>query len=287
MSSSIPDGSGPAIGTDRIGMARIGMSGWVYPPWRGVFYPAGLRQRDELEYAASRVTSIEINGSFYGPQKPATWERWRDATPVDFMFSVKAPRFITHLKRLRDVDGPLADFLASGLLALGHKLGPILWQLPPNLPFDPVVVERFLERLPRTARAALALAQGRDERMTGREWLGPVADRPLRHAMEVRNPTFDDERFFAMLRRYSVASVLADTAGKWPQLDWETADFSYVRLHGDTVLYESGYDDASLDRWAERVDGWRRRGRDVFVYFDNDVKVRAPIDAIGLLRRVR
>src|ERR1044072_436195 len=130
--------------------ARVGISGWVYPPWRGVFYPRGLRQADEQAYAARHVTSIELNGSFYSLQKPASWIRWRDQTPEDFVFAVKGPRFITHIKRLGDIDLPLATFLASGVLALGPKLGPLLWQLPPNLKYDPGLVERFLERLPRT-----------------------------------------------------------------------------------------------------------------------------------------
>lgn len=272
--------------TQRPGIARVGMSGWVYPPWRGVFYPKGLAQKGELEFAASRVTSIEVNGSFYALQKPSNWQHWRDATPDGFEFSVKGPRFITHIKRLGDVDAPLANFLASGVLALGEKLGPMLWQLPPNLQFDPDLVERFLARLPRSTSAALALAQGRDDRMDGREWLEPVADRPLRHAMEVRHPSFDDERFFDLLREAGVAAVLADTAGKWPVIDQETADFAYVRLHGDTVLYESGYDDAALDRWAARARAWCSAGRDTYVYFDNDVKVRAPIDAMGLRDRL-
>jgi len=262
------------------------MSGWVYPPWRGVFYPKGLAQKKELAYASSHVTSIEINGSFYSLQKPASWRAWRDGTPEEFVFSVKGPRFITHIKRLRDVHEPLANFFAQGILALGAKLGCVLWQLPPNLEFDPIAVEAFLRQLPTTTTDAAALAQHREARMTGREHLETDAHRPLRHAMEVRNTTFDDPRFFALLDQYGVASVLADTAGKWPRIDRETGDFSYVRLHGDQVLYESGYDDAALDAWAARVVGWLDAGRDAYVYFDNDVKVRAPVDAMGLIRRL-
>ena len=268
------------------GQARVGMSGWVYPPWRGVFYPKGTAHKDELAYAASHVTSIEINGSFYSLQKPANWLHWRDSTPDDFVFSVKGPRFITHIKRLGDIDLPLANFFASGILALGPKLGCLLWQLPPTLKYEPDTVEKFLARLPRTTAEAATLAAGREERMTGREWLQTDADRPLRHAVEVRHVSFDDQRFFAQLDAHGVASVLADTAGKWPRIDRDTGGFSYVRLHGHTVLYESGYDGASLDAWAARVNGWLDSGRDAYVYFDNDLKVRAPIDAMSLIARL-
>ena len=266
--------------------ARIGISGWVYAPWRGVFYPTGLRQADELAYASSHVTSIELNGSFYSLQKPASYQRWRDQTPPGFVFSVKAPRFITHIKRLGDIDLPLANFLASGVLALDGKLGPLLWQLPPNLPYDPALIERFLERLPHTTAEALELARGREARMEGREFLQLDADRPLRHAIEPRSPSFDDPRFAEQLTRHGVATVLGDNEGRWPRLDWTTADFAYARLHGDEVLYTSGYDDESLDAWAGWVRAHLTAGRDAFVYFDNDAKVRAPIDAMGLIRRL-
>ena len=267
--------------------ARVGVSGWVYPPWRGVFYPKGLRQSDELAYASSHLTSIEINGSFYSLQRPASWIRWRDGTPDDFVFSVKGPRFITHMKRLGDIDLPLANFLASGVLALGPKLGPLLWQLPANLKYDHDLVERFLDRLPRTTAQALELARGREDRMDGKELLEIDADRPMRHAIEPRSATFDDPAFAEQLTRHGVAAVLGDNEGRWPRLDWTTAGFAYARLHGDEVLYTSGYDDASLDGWATWVRRHLEAGRDVFVYFDNDAKVRAPVDAIGLITRLR
>jgi uncharacterized protein YecE (DUF72 family) len=270
--------------------ARIGISGWVYPNWRRSFYPKGLRQADELEYAAERMTSIEVNGSFYSLQKPANWVRWRDAAPERFVFAVKGPRFITHIKRLGDVDAPLANFFASGLLALGPKLGPVLWQLPPNLGFDPELADRFLGRLPRTTTDAAALAAGHDERMSGRSWFdaAAIAERPLRHAVEVRHPEFEDrqDEWADLLARHGVASVTADTAGRYPRIDRTTADFAYARLHGDEELYVSGYDDDALDRWA----AWTREhldaGRDAYLYFDNDVKVRAPFDAMGLIARL-
>ncbi len=173
------------------------------------------------------------------------------------------------------------------MLALGVKLGPILWQFPPNLSYDPGQVEDFLERLPHTTGDAVRVALGRGERMSGKEYLRTDADRPVRHAIEPRSQSFDDPRFAAQLERHGVAAVLGDSAGRWPVIDWVTTDFAYARLHGDTELYTSGYDDAGLDKW----EAWTRRrlahGRDVYVYFDNDVKVRAPIDAMSLLERLR
>ncbi|WP_448005751.1 DUF72 domain-containing protein [Agromyces bauzanensis] len=268
--------------------ARVGISGWVYPPWRGVFYPPDLRQADELDYAARNVTSIEVNGSFYSLQRPANWLRWRDAVPPDFVFAVKGPRFITHIKRLGDVDAPLANFFASGLLVLGDRLGPVLWQLPPNLAFDEALLDAFLARLPRTHGAAASIARHRDRRMAGRTSyaLRAAADRPIRHAVEVRHPSFETDAWRSLLERHGVASVTADTAGKYPRVDWATADFAYARLHGEEELYTSGYDADSLDRWAEWVRAHLAAGRDAFVYFDNDVKVRAPFDAMALIERL-
>ena len=271
--------------------ARVGISGWVYPDWRGAFYPKGLRQADELEYAARHLTSIEVNGSFYALQKPANWVRWRDAAPDDFTFAVKGPRFITHLKRLGDIDAPLANFLASGLLALGEKLGPVLWQLPPNLAFDEALLDAFLARLPRTHGAAADLARHREERMSGRSSyaLQAAPERPLEHAVEVRHPSFEEHEaaWVSLLERHHVASVTADTAGRYPRIDRITADIAYARLHGDRELYVSGYDDAGLDRWEAWVRGHLAAGRSAYVYFDNDVKVRAPFDAMALIERLR
>jgi uncharacterized protein YecE (DUF72 family) len=265
---------------------RVGISGWTYPPWRGVFYPKGLPQRRELEYAAHRLTSIEVNGSFYALQKPESWQAWRAETPDGFLFSVKGGRFITHMKKLNDVAVPLANFLASGMLALGDKLGPMLWQLPPNLGFDAGRIGDFLDLLPRTTAAAAATAAGHDERMAGRAFVTTDADRPLRHAMEVRHHTFETEAFLDLLRSRDVAVVTADTAGKWPVFLEPTSSLAYVRLHGDEELYVSGYDDEALDLWAARVSGWAEAGHDVVVYFDNDAKVRAPVDAMALMARL-
>jgi uncharacterized protein YecE (DUF72 family) len=271
--------------------ARVGISGWRYANWRGEFYPKGLRQADELEYAARHMTSVEVNGSFYSLQRPTSWARWRDAVPDDFVFAVKGPRFITHIKRLGDIDAPLANFLASGVLALGEKLGPMLWQLPPNLQFDEPLLDAFLARLPRTHGAAASLARHREQRMSGctSYTLRASADRPLEHAVEVRHPSFEEhvEAWAALLEHHGVASVAADTAGRYPRIDRTTAGFAYARLHGDRELYVSGYDDAGLDRWEAWVRGHLDAGRPAYVYFDNDVKVRAPFDAMALIERLR
>jgi uncharacterized protein YecE (DUF72 family) len=261
------------------------MAGWVYPDWRGTFYPKGLAQKNELAWASTQVTSIELNGSFYSLQKPSSWRAWRDATPEGFVFSVKAPRFITHIRRLDDVREPLANFFASGILALGGKLGAVLWQLPPSLDFEPYLLERFFRMLPHTTTDAAAFAQERGERMSGKEHLETDADRPFRHAIEVRHRSFDSPEFVALARQHGVAIVYGDSAGRWPVIDAATADFRYARLHADEKKYPGGwYEPGDLDRWAEAVRGWLQTG-DVFVYFDNDTKVRAPIDAVSFLER--
>ena len=284
------------------GPFHIGISGWRYPPWRGVFYPHGLAQRLELGYASTSLASVEINGSFYSLQRPSSYEQWRAQTPAGFVFSVKGPRFITHMKRLAGVEAPLANFFASGVLALGDRLGPVLWQLPPTLGFDADHLAAFFALLPRSTRAAAQLATHHDQRLDGRAFTTTDADRPLRHALEVRHASFKTAEFVQLLRDNDIALVCADTAGKWPALDDVTSDFVYARLHGDQELYTSGYDDAALDRWAARVRTWQMGGtpaegrtlgapapvceREVFVYFDNDVKVHAPFDAIALAQRL-
>jgi uncharacterized protein YecE (DUF72 family) len=264
---------------------RVGISGWRYAPWRGDFYPKGLTQKNELEFASRKLSSIEINGSFYSLQRVSSWRAWHDQTPEDFVFSVKGPRYVTHLKRLREPREALANFFASGLFHLGPKLGPILWQLPPTLRFDADLLESFLAELPRTSDAA-ALVATESTRGPAPEERGFGVDMPLRHAFEVRHESFDTPEYFALLEKYSAASVVADTAGRWPFLTAVTADFVYVRLHGDEILYESGYSAPALDEWAARVSAWRASGRDVFVYFDNDIKVRAPYDAMALAARL-
>ena len=266
---------------------RIGISGWRYPPWRGVFYPKGLAQKKELWFASRAMRTVEINGSFYSLQRPSSYEAWRDDTPEDFVFAVKGGRFMTHNKKLRDCEAPLANFFASGILALGPKLGAILWQLPPSLEFEPYLLERFLEQLPHSTTDALALAQQRGARMTGKEHLEIDADRPVRHALEVRHSTFAASDFVELLAKYRIAAVYGDSAGKWPVIDEPTTDFRYARLHADKALYPDGwYEPSEIDRWAQTIDGWLEAGQDAYVYFDNDSKVRAPIDAMSLIARM-
>lgn len=268
-------------------MIRVGVSGWTYPGWRGDFYPRGLPHRRELEYASRQLTSIEINGSFYSLQRPSSYARWRSEVPDDFVFAVKGGRFITHMKRLREVETPLANFFASGVLDLGDTLGPFLWQLPASLPFEAETLARFFDLLPRTTTEAARLALLHDDKVAGdRVWSGEVAERPLLHALEPRHPSFGDEGVASLVEEHDVALVVADSAGTWPSFDGAAGPFVYVRLHGDSELYASGYDDAALDRWAERIAGWTATGRDAYVYFDNDAKGFAPYDARRLLARL-
>ncbi|MGW5054482.1 DUF72 domain-containing protein [Actinokineospora sp. NPDC004072] len=267
------------------GAVRIGTSGWVYPPWRGVFYPKGLRQKQELAYLSGLLDSVEINSSFYSLQRPTSYESWRDQTPDDFVFAVKGSRFITHMKRLREAEDAMANFFASGLLALGPKLGPILWQLPATFPYERAAVEAFLKALPRTTAEAAWLASKHDHRVEGRAHTTTDAERPLRHAIEPRHPGFTAAEFTDLMRAHRTAIVLADAAGDWPSIEADTAEFVYIRLHGAEELYTSGYTDDALDDWAARIRRWRT-DRDVYAYFDNDAKVRAPIDAQALKARL-
>ena len=270
-----------------MGRVRVGISGWRYPGWRGDFYPRGLPQRRELEYAAQQMDTVEVNGSFYSLQRPDSYRRWRSEVPDDFVFAVKGGRFITHMKRLRDIGTPLANFFASGVLELGPMLGPVLWQLPERLRFDADVLGSFLGQLPRSTLEAAELASRHDDKVPDdRAVTTTDSDRPLRHALEFRSPTFADEAAYALLRDHEVACVVADTAGRWPKVLEITADFVYVRLHGDRELYASGYTPAALDEWAGRCRGWVDEGLDVFVYFDNDMKGFAPHDAVALRERV-
>jgi len=268
------------------GRARIGTSGWLYRSWRGTFYPLGLRQRDELAYASRHFGSIEINGTFYSLQRPTSFRLWREQAPEGFVYAVKGSRFITHMKKLRDVDVPLANFFASGVLALGDKLGPVLWQFPASMPFDLERFEAFFRLLPRTTREAARLARRHDARVRGRSYLRATSDLPIRHAVEVRQEAFFASPFLELLRRHDIAFVVSDGAGRWPLAEHVTASFVYVRLHGAEELYVSGYRPEELDRWAHACRGWLDSHRDVYVYFDNDAKVHAPVDAIGLMNRL-
>ena len=267
-------------------MIRIGISGWRYDPWRKVFYPEGLPQRRELEFCGRHFPTVEINGSFYSLQRPEYYEQWYEETPEGFIFAVKGSRYITHMLRLSNIEKPLANFFASGILNLRDKLGPFLWQFPPMFTFKRERLDAFFRLLPRTTEQALALARRRDQRMIGRSRLAIDANRKLRHAVEIRHPSFMTGEFVALLRKHNIGLVVADTAGKWPKMLHVTADFVYVRLHGDIKIYTSGYSERALASWARRIRNWDRDRRDVYVYFDNDVKVKAPFDALNLMGKL-
>jgi uncharacterized protein YecE (DUF72 family) len=287
----------------KAGAVRIGISGWTYAPWRGVFYPPKLPQKRELAYAAEHFCTIEINGTFYALQRPDSYARWVAETPEDFIFAVKGPRYVTHMRRLRDIEGPLANFFASGILRLGAKLGPILWQFPPRMAFDAALFDHFFGLLPRNMTEATMLARKHEPRLNGRSWVEAEGPRHLRHAVEIRHDSFVSDGFIDLLRRHRIGLVCADTV-EWPRLMDLTADFIYCRLHGSKILYASGYDAEALDDWARRIRAWRAGreprdatriagaaeeklpGRDVYVYFDNDMKVRAPEDAAALAARL-
>ena len=287
-----------------MGTIRIGISGWRYEPWRGIFYPERLAQKHELAFASQAFPSIELNGSFYSLQTPQSYANWYKATPPGFVFSVKGPRYITHIRRLKEIEAPLANFFASGVFNLKEKLGPFLWQFPPFFRYDEERFGNFLAQLPRDTSQALSIARGREGRMHGRSRLAIDRSRPLRHAVEVRHESFATPSFIDLLRRHDIALVVADTAGKWPYMEDVTADFLYLRLHGDKELYASGYTEQALERWARRIRLWskgkepadaRKAGdgkapavdaRDVYCYFDNDIKVRAPFDADRLMHKL-
>src|SRR4051794_19180662 len=285
------------------GDIRIGISGWRYAGWRGKFYPDGLAQRRELEYASRHFNSIELNGSFYSLQRPQSFETWYNETPQNFVFAVKGSRFVTHMLKLLRVEVPLANFFAQGVLRLKEKLGPILWQFPAQFTCNPERLENFFSLLPRTQKEAAKLARGHDERLDNRSWFDVRADRPLRHAIEIRHDSFVCDDFIKLLRKHNIGLVVADTV-EGPLVRDVTADFVYCRLHGSEQLYVSGYESDAIEVWARRVVQWSRGGevtdgkravatnapkapsRDVYVYFDNDAKVRAPFDAQALQKRV-
>jgi uncharacterized protein YecE (DUF72 family) len=290
------------------GTVRIGISGWRYAAWRGKFYPPKLAQRRELEFASHTFSTIEINGTFYSLQRPDSFAQWFAETPDNFLFAVKGSRFITHMKKLRNVDEALSNYFAQGILRLGSKLGPILWQFPPNFAYDHDRFQSFFELLPRTSAQAAALSEAHSPRIRGRSWTETDNDRPLRHCIEIRHESFNDPAFIDLLRKHDIGLVVADTVD-WPLLLDVTSNFVYCRLHGSEELYASGYDSDSLDGWADKCAAWaegrhaseqlpkktgtyasnklaKKKRRDVFVYFDNDAKVRAPVDAQELEKRV-
>jgi uncharacterized protein YecE (DUF72 family) len=246
------------------GAIRVGIGGWVFPPWRGAFYPKGLRQAEELAHASRQVTAIEINGTFYRIQTPASFRKWRDEAPDDFVFSLKAPRFLTHRAELASAAPYMQRFFDSGFLELGDKLGPLLWQFAPSLAFDAADFAAFLALLP-----------------------AELGGRAMRHVVEVRHPSFRTPVFLDVLRERGIAVAWVDDA-KYPAFDELTAaDFAYLRLRRSSEKEETGYPVAALDQWADRLKAWSAEGRDVFLYFINGAKVRAPAAAQALIHRLR
>ncbi|HEY3909137.1 MAG TPA: DUF72 domain-containing protein [Stellaceae bacterium] len=241
---------------------RVGIGGWVFPPWRGVLYPSGLPQARELSHASRQVTAIEINGTFYGSQKPESFRRWHDDTPDDFVFSVKGPRFVTHRRDLAAAGPSIERFLASGVLELRDKLGPMLWQFAPFLRFEEAGFGAFLELLPHE-----------------------VEGRALRHVVEVRHESFAKPGFAELLRRHRVAVALVDDE-KYQAINEITADFVYARLRRCSLDEPAGYAPQALDDWARRGREWSADGRDCFIYFINGAKVRAPTAAQALIERL-
>jgi uncharacterized protein YecE (DUF72 family) len=284
------------------GIIRVGVAGWTYAPWRGSFYPREVRREQELAYAASHLRTIEINGTFYCTQRPDAFASWADQVPADFVFSVKAPRVITHILRLRDPAVPLANFIASGLLRLGIHLGPILWQFPSNFRFNSARIGPFMQMLPRDTGAAAALGRKHDNKLRAPAWLEVEFRRPIRHAFEIRHESFRCQEFIDLLRDHNVALVCVDSA-RWTRLMDVTSDFVYCRLQGPGERSTGNYNHLALDEWSSRIKAWagggepadaervggsaKHRKRDVFVFFDNDNKVRAPANATELIRRLR
>lgn len=265
--------------TNDAGTIRVGIGGWNFPAWRGAFYPAGLAQRDELEYASGRLGTIEINSTFYRAQKPATYARWASQTPQDFVFSVKAPRYVSQSRALASAGATAQRFVSGGLAELGSRLGPILWQLAPNRPFDRDDLAAFLDELPRDLQG-----------------------RALRHVLEVRHDSFLDPAYVALARDHGVATVFTDS-DQYPSLADISSDFVYARLMRTRQDIATGYPPEELDDWTQRTRAWSRgedpaelphmadvaaarRGRDVFVYFISGAKPRNPAAAGALIERI-
>ncbi|WP_199555940.1 DUF72 domain-containing protein [Sandaracinobacteroides hominis] len=245
------------------GRIFVGIGGWTYAPWRGVFYPAGLAQARELEFAGEQLTSIEINGTFYGSQKPESFRKWHDETPEDFVFSLKAPRFATNRRVLADAGESIGRFFASGVLELRDKLGPVNWQFAGTKKFDAEDFSAFLKLLPRE-----------------------VEGRAIRHALEVRHDSFRSPEFAALAREHGAAIILAGDSA-YPEIDEATADFAYLRIMGTVDGEEQGYSAARLDQWAGRARKLAAGGRDVFLYVISGHKVLNPAAAMALIERLR
>ncbi|MBX3497990.1 MAG: DUF72 domain-containing protein [Alphaproteobacteria bacterium] len=243
------------------GKIYTGIGGWTFEPWRGVFYPEGLSHKRELEYAARKLTSIEINGTYYSSFKPVSWAKWRDETPEGFVFSMKASRFCTNRRQLADAAESIQRFANQGLVELKDRAGPINWQFMATKKFDAEDIESFFKLLPRE-----------------------VGGLKLRHAIEVRNETFKDRKFYELARKYNAAIIVADD-DDFPAIDEPTADFTYARLMRSEEKVKTGYKPADLDKWASQAKAWARRG-DVFVYFISGAKVRNPAAAQAFIERV-
>jgi uncharacterized protein YecE (DUF72 family) len=285
------------------GKIYVGMSGWTFDGWKGAFYPKDLSKAKELGFASRQVNSIEVNGTFYSLQKPATFARWHDETPDDFCFAIKAPKYITLVRRLKEVDEPLATFFASGLFCLKDKLGPILWQFPPNVMLKDDRFEKFLKLLPHDSKSASRLAKKHSPRFKDRVHTRVHGDFPIRHAFEFRHPSFKNPKFIELLRKHGVAVVFAHSGMKSPYMEDLTADFVYARMHGQDSQFKKGYPDKFIGEWAERVLLWTRgrqprdaelvseqspklAKRDAFVFFDTEAKVHAPEEAMALVRKL-
>lgn len=243
------------------GRIYVGVGGWTFEPWRGVFYPDDLAQKRELEYASRQLTSIEINGTYYSTFKPPSWIKWREETPDGFVFAVKASRYCTNRRELAGAGESVGKFLAQGLTELKDKLGPINWQFMESKKFDEADMAAFLKLLPREQDGV-----------------------PLRHALEVRHPSFKDPKFYDLARKHGVAIVFADD-DSFPEIDEPTADFTYARLMRTQDKVATGYDKKGLDHWAKRAKDWAKRG-DAFVYMISGAKVRNPAAAQALIDRV-
>jgi uncharacterized protein YecE (DUF72 family) len=279
---------------------RVGVSGWDYDRWQGDFYPPRLARHRRLAYLGRAFDTVEVDGTFYSLKSPETFERWHEAVPEGFVYALRGSRFITHIRRLRDPTVPLANFFASGVLRLEDKLGPLLWQCPPQMDWDGDTFETFCARLPHDTRQAAALARRHDARVRGRTSTHVDRNRNLRHAFEIRDRRMVRPEMLRALRRHGHAFVIADTAGKYPYAEDVTAGFLYVRLHGTGRMYVGHYGAEDRVRWRDRIERWaaaelpepavriadltppRRKGRDVYVYFDNDAHGHAPFDALAL-----
>lgn len=271
-------------------MAKIyvGMSGWTYPPWRGDFYPKGLVQKRELEYASRQVNALEINGTFYSLQKPSSFQKWFEETPDDFIFTIKAGQYMTHVQRLKEVEESLCNFFASGLLCLKDKMGPILWQLPPYLPFKDDRFEKFFESLPHDSRALEKMAARHTSKMNGRAFTEAHRKFAVRHAIEVRHPSFICPEFFDLLKKYNVAHVFTHSGTLVPYEEEITSDFIYARMYGEGKDYKKGYPVKVIEEWGQKVKKWSsgKAGKDCFILFGTEVKERSPFDAIHLLEEL-